>query len=90
MNSQTVKTLSQGAFILGSVSVLGSAYAFFQGLMSGRKHNRDTGLFLGLWAPTLFTISEMLDRMSIDDDRYLGVRIRSNIGERAESAVGMR
>jgi hypothetical protein len=90
MNSQTVKTLSQGAFVLGAVSVIGSAIVFFRGMFTGKADKRHTGLFLGLWAPTLFTISEMLDRISIEDDRYMGVSIRSKLGERAEETIGVR
>jgi hypothetical protein len=91
MNSDTVKTISQGAFVLGAISVIGSAVVFFRGLITGKMHNRDTGLFLGLWAPTLFTISEMLDRISIEDERYMGVPISgAGMGQREEAAAGMR
>jgi hypothetical protein len=89
MTNQTVKTLSHGAFILGAISVVGSAFVFFRGL-GGRQDKRHTGLFMGLWAPTLFTLAEMLDRVSTEDRTYLGIPINTPIGERMQEAVGVR
>ncbi|MBC7544465.1 MAG: hypothetical protein H7338_17220 [Candidatus Sericytochromatia bacterium] len=96
MTNQTVKTLSYGAFILGALSVIGSAFVFFRGLLGGGRDKRQTGLFLGLWAPTLFTLAEMLDRVSIEDRSYMGIPIKgeiagraNQISEQAKEAIGM-
>lgn len=89
MTSQTVKTISQSMFLLGAASVIGSAIVFARGLITGKSDKRHTGLFLGLWAPTLFTVSEMLDRMSIEDDHFMGIHIGTGMGER-EEAMGVR
>ena len=97
MTNQTVKNLSYGAFILGAASVIGSAFVFFRGLLGGGRDKRQTGLFLGLWAPTLFTLAEMLDRVSIEDRSYMGIPIKSGmsaradqISEQAKDAIGVR
>lgn len=88
MNSKTVKQLSYVAFIAGIVSVLGSAMIYFRGEKDRQEENRQTGLFVGLWAPTLFAISEMLDRLSVEDDSYMGVKIKHPIGERVGALSG--
>lgn len=77
MKSQTVKTLSYVAFVAGATSVVVSGGIFLADLIRGSTSTkrRENSLFVGLWAPSLFALSEMLDRISHEDDRYLGIPI---------------
>lgn len=75
MDSRLVKQLSYVSFGLGVASVLGSAAIYLLGQRNNTEGRRNTGVFVGLWAPTLFAISEMLDRISEEDRSYMGVPI---------------
>lgn len=75
MDSRLVKQLSYVSFGLGVASVLGSAAIYLLGQRNNIEGRRNTGVFVGLWAPTLFAISEMLDRISEQDNTYMGVPI---------------
>lgn len=75
MDSKLVKQMSYVSFGLGIASVIGSAAIYLLGQRNQTEGRRNTGVFVGLWAPTLFAISEMLDRISEQDHSYLGVPI---------------
>jgi|GEM_PF-391542 len=77
MNSQTVKNLSVVAFWAGAASVLVSGGIYVADLMRGSSSSkrREGSLFVGLWAPSFFALSEMLDRIAEQDDRYMGISI---------------
>lgn len=75
MDSNLVKRLSYVSFGLGVASVLGSAAIYALGQRRNVEGGRHNSLFVGLWAPTLFAISEMLDRISEEDRTYMGVPI---------------
>lgn len=77
MNSQTVKNLSYVAFWAGAASVVVSGGIYLADLMRGQSSNkrREGSLFVGLWAPSFFALSEMLDRIAEQDDRYMGIPI---------------
>ena len=67
MRSQTYKMLSNFSFILGFASVLGSiAIWFFQGESAptpdAKNHAELFSIFVGLWTPTFFILSNRLDR----------------------------
>lgn len=83
MKSQTVKTLSQVAFWAGAASVVVSGGIYLADLIRGASSNkrREGSLFVGLWAPSFFALSEMLDRISEQDEQYMGIPI-TNKGER--------
>lgn len=94
MKSQVVKTLSYAAFAAGAASVVVSGGIYLADLMRGQTSNkrREGSLFVGLWAPSFFILSEMLDRISQDDDRYLGVpitdrNVRTPITEQARELI---
>lgn len=89
MDSRLVKQLSYVSFGLGVASVLGSAAIYLLGQRNNIEGRRNTGVFVGLWAPTLFAISEMLDRISEQDHTYMGVHIdrTTQVGERARSLI---
>ena len=67
MNSSTYKLLSSLCFVLGFVSIIGSiAIWFIQGGVTvaseTRIHGELFGIFVGLWAPTFFILSNRFDR----------------------------
>lgn len=90
MKSQTVKTLSAVAFWAGAASVLISGGIYLADLVRGADSSkrREGSLFVGLWAPSLFALSEMLDRISEEDERYMGIPIsrRREVAPIAEQA----
>lgn len=94
MDSRLVKQMSYVSFGLGVASVLGSAAIYLRGQRDHAEGRRNTGVFVGLWAPTLFAISEMLDRISEEDRSYMGVPIErglatqgTRITEKARSLI---
>lgn len=94
MNSQTVKNLSYVAFWAGAASVVISGGIYLADLARGASSSkrREGSLFVGLWAPSFFALSEMLDRIAEQDNRYMGIEITTKgkpgaIGEKvAEQA----
>ncbi len=94
MKSQTVKTLSQVAFWAGAASVVVSGGMYLADLARGANSSkrREGSLFVGLWAPSFFALSEMLDRISEEDDHYMGISIsdkgaRTPIAEQARELI---
>jgi hypothetical protein len=60
VDSKLLKTLSGICFVLGFVSIIGSIAIWF--LTGGvdvesRAHGERFGIFVGLWAPTFFILS---------------------------------
>ncbi len=67
MKKAQLKQLSTLCFLLGFASVVGSIAIWF--LMGGtlpetQAHAERFGLFVGLWAPTFFILSNRFDRYS--------------------------
>jgi len=67
MNSSTYKLLSGICFVLGFLSIIASiAIWFSQGgqaiAFEPRTHGELFGIFVGLWAPTFFILSNRFDR----------------------------
>ncbi|MDB6173864.1 MAG: hypothetical protein JWL59_3175 [Chthoniobacteraceae bacterium] len=65
MNSIQLKHLSNICFVLGFASILGSIAIWF--LLGGpnvdlQPHAERFGIFVGLWAPTFFILSNRFDR----------------------------
>jgi hypothetical protein len=65
MNPQQLKTLSTLCFFLGFASIAGSIAIWY--LTSGdteatKAHAERFGIFVGLWAPTFFILSNRFDR----------------------------
>lgn len=65
MKSAQLKLLSNLCFILGFASILGSIAIWF--LTGGQAidtqaHAERFGIFVGLWAPTFFILSNRFDR----------------------------
>ena len=65
MKTAQLKLLSNLCFILGFASILGSiAIWFFTGgtAIDTQAHAERFGIFVGLWAPTFFILSNRFDR----------------------------
>ncbi len=65
MKPAQLKSISHLCFILGFASILGSIAIWF--LMGGaspetQAHAERFGIFVGLWAPTFFILSNRFDR----------------------------
>jgi len=65
MNPQQLKALSNLCFYLGFVSIAGSIAIWY--LTGGdtavaQAHAERFGIFVGLWAPTFFILSNRFDR----------------------------
>ena len=69
MSNPTYKLLGNFSFVLGFASIIASiAIWFTQGGQAitpdARTHGELFGIFVGLWAPTFFILSNRLDRYS--------------------------
>ncbi len=64
MSTQTYRLLSQICLPLGFVSIIVSIFVWFtQGGTSGDPaHGERFGIFIGLWAPTFFILSDRFER----------------------------
>ena len=67
MKPAQLKLLSQLCFVLGFASIIGSIAIWF--LTGGQAidtqaHGERFGIFVGLWAPTFFILSNRFDRFS--------------------------
>ena len=65
MKPAQVKLLSHACFVLGFASIIGSIAIWY--LTGGsdsnsQEHAERFGIFVGLWAPTFFILSNRFDR----------------------------
>ncbi|MEB3329744.1 MAG: hypothetical protein VKQ33_10975 [Candidatus Sericytochromatia bacterium] len=79
MRSSMIKQASHMAFGAAVASVVVSGLTYLAGRSQPESGKRSTGQFIGLWAPTLFMLAEMLDRVAEQDTSYLGVPIRRDL-----------
>ncbi|MEB3195590.1 MAG: hypothetical protein VKP62_00145 [Candidatus Sericytochromatia bacterium] len=75
MQSNTLKQASYVALGAGVGAMALSALTFLAGRKDDGGSPRHTGQFIGLWVPTLFMLAEMLDRIAVEDDSFLGVPV---------------
>lgn len=76
MSNNGLKQLSQFVLVAGVSSVAISAIIYLQNAVrGGEEKGRHASLFVGLWAPSLFALSEMLDRVSEEDREFFGQTI---------------
>jgi hypothetical protein len=54
--------LSDISLILGFVSIVGSIFAWFTVKDSGNGHRERSAIFVGLWVPSFFILSNRLAR----------------------------
>lgn len=65
MKPTQLKLLSHACFVLGFASIIGSIVIWY---MTGgtnpeaKAHGERFGIFVGLWAPTFFILSNRFDR----------------------------
>lgn len=67
MKSAPLKKLSNLCFFLGFASILGSIAIWFLtggSAAEAQAHAERFGIFVGLWAPTFFILSNRFDRYS--------------------------
>ena len=67
MENNKLATLSKICFVLGFASILGSiAVWFLTGGTNpeGKAHAERFGIFVGLWAPTFFILSNRFERFA--------------------------
>ena len=67
MTSARLKQLSNLCLFLGFASILGSIAIWFMTggtLPEAQAHAERFGIFVGLWAPTFFILSNRFDRYS--------------------------
>ena len=67
MKRNQLKTLSHFCLVLGFASIIGSiAIWYFTGgtTPETKAHGERFGIFVGLWAPTFFILSNRFDRYS--------------------------
>ena len=65
MNPKQLKQLSNLCFVLGFASILGSIAIWYTTggtEPDSRAHAERFGIFVGLWAPTFFILSNRFDR----------------------------
>ena len=62
MSKSLLKTLSNVCFVMGFASILASilVWVFFK--EPDAAHGERFGIFVGLWAPTFFALSDRFDR----------------------------
>ena len=58
------KTLSAVCLVLGFVSIIGSIAIWFLAKSPDPAHGERFGIFVGLWAPTFFALSNRFDAAS--------------------------
>jgi hypothetical protein len=58
-----MKQLSLLCFVLGFLSIIGSIAIWFLAKSPDPAHGERFGIFVGLWAPTFFILSERFERM---------------------------
>lgn len=69
MKNEQLVILSKACFILGFASIIGSILVwFFTGGPDpeGKAHAERFGIFVGLWAPTFFILSNRFGRFAED------------------------
>ncbi len=65
MKSTQLKQLSKLCFVLGFASIIGSIAIWYMSGGTGAEnqaHSERFGIFIGLWAPTFFILSNRFDR----------------------------
>jgi hypothetical protein len=60
------KPLSTLCFVLGFVSIIGSIAIWFLAKSPDPSHGERFGIFVGLWAPTFFILSERFNQFGKD------------------------
>jgi hypothetical protein len=62
MSTANWRVLSNVCFVAGFISVIASIAIWFLSKEPDLAHGERFGIFVGLWAPTFFALSNRLDR----------------------------
>ncbi len=62
MSTATFRILSNVCFVAGFVSILAAIAIWFLSKEPDAAHGERFGIFVGLWAPTFFALSDRFDR----------------------------
>jgi hypothetical protein len=62
MSTANWRVLSTVCFVAGFISVIASIAIWFLSKEPDLAHGERFGIFVGLWAPTFFALSNRLDR----------------------------
>lgn len=62
MSTSTMRTLSAVCFVAGFVSIAASILIWFLFKDPDAAHGERFGIFIGLWAPTFFVLSDRFER----------------------------
>ena len=62
MSKATLKGLSHLCFVLGFASIVASIIVWVMSKAPDAGHGERFGIFIGLWAPTFFALSDRFDR----------------------------
>jgi hypothetical protein len=62
MNANQVRLLGQVCFVGGFASIIASIAAWYLFKQPDAAHGERFGIFIGLWAPTFFVLSDRFDR----------------------------
>ena len=62
MSPAVPRVLSHACFVLGFASIAASIGLWFLFKEPDSAHGERFGIFVGLWAPTFFALSDRLDR----------------------------
>ena len=64
MTSIALRLLSKACFVGGFVSIIAAIVVWFLSKEPDAAHGERFGIFVGLWAPTFFTLSVCFDRQA--------------------------
>jgi hypothetical protein len=62
MSATSLRVLSNICFVAGFVSIIASIAVWFCFKDPDMAHGERFGIFIGLWAPTFFILSDRFDR----------------------------
>jgi len=69
-NATNLKTISEVCLYAGFMAIITSIAAWFVGSREDRPHGERFGLFIGLWVPSLFILSNRLSRKADEMKSY--------------------
>ncbi|QJW95193.1 hypothetical protein [Frigoriglobus tundricola] len=62
MSTSALRILSNVCFVAGFVSIVASILVWFLSKAPDDAHGERFGIFVGLWAPTFFILSDRIER----------------------------
>ena len=62
LNKKNLKAISDLCLVLGFASIAASIFTWFTAKQDDREHGERFGIFVGLWVPSFFILSNRLAR----------------------------